>query len=64
MAVLVMATVSTGPHSTAVLLAAFEGSNIQPTIVSNSLLSLSMDISSCSSSSELSESGECYCQMP
>lgn len=42
--------------------AASEGSITQPTI-SDSLLNLSsssMDISSCSSSSELSESGECY----
>ena len=43
--------------------AASEGSITQPTIISDSLLNLSsssMDISSCSSSSELSESGECY----
>lgn len=43
--------------------AASEGSITQPTIVSDSLLNLSsssMDISSCSSTSELSESGECY----
>ena len=42
--------------------AASEGSITQPTIVSDSLLNLSSsstDISSCSSSSELSESGEC-----
>ena len=42
---------------------AIEGSITQPTIVNASLLNLSsssMDISSCSSSSELSESGECY----
>ena len=43
--------------------AAVEGSITQPTTVNDSLLNLSsslMDISSCSSSSELSESGECY----